>query len=406
VAETIKDGKGSPKLINDEFEVPWFMSNGIVKKEALDYAMSGCSESRLPNRETHKTGNGGINYGAVMEMTLRDGKMKIYKDEPFGLRTGDPRTFKTYDDVWNAYRLQLENVVKHIMIQNYIAAGLKSKYIAAPLASTLHDLCMEAGRDLHTHADYIPGALDASCIDGLGGFATCIDSLAAIKHLIYDTKKLTWDQLLEALEKNWEGKEAIRQMCLNAPKYGNGIEWVDAIGNRIQRTVMEYAHRHPRPHGQSANMRIIPITFHNPCGRVTMATPNGRPAGEFLSDGIVPSHGCDTKGPTVTLQSIARATCQIYKEHREDLLNMKMAPANVAGEEGTRRLMQLIRAWSSQKHAHIQFNILSRQSLLDAQKNPEKYRDLVVRVAGYCAYFVDLSPSQQAELIARTEEGI
>jgi formate C-acetyltransferase len=406
VAETIKDGKGSPKLINDEFEVPWFMSNGIVKREALDYAMSGCSESRLPNRETHKTGNGGINYGVVMEMTLRDGKVKIYKDEQFGLKTGDPRNFKTYDDVWNAYRLQLENVVKHIMIQNYIAAGLKSKYIAAPLASTLHDLCMEHGRDLHTHAEYIPGALDASCIDGLGGFATCIDSLAAIKHLIFDTKKLTWDQLLEALECNWEGKEAIRQMCLNAPKYGNGIEWVDTIGYHIQRTVMEYAHNHPRPHGQSANMRIIPITFHNPCGKVTMATPNGRRAGEFLSDGIVPSHGCDTKGPTVTLQSIARATCQIYKEHREDLLNMKMSPMNVAGEEGTRRLMQLIRAWSSQKHAHIQFNILNKQTMLDAQKNPEKYRDLVVRVAGYCAYFTDLSPSQQAEIIARTEEQV
>lgn len=404
VAETIKDGKGSPKLINDEFEVPWFMSNGVVKREALDYAMSGCSESRLPNRETHKTGNGGINYGAIMEMTLRDGRMKIYKDEQFGLKTGDPRTFKTYDDLWLAFKAQLENVVKQIMIQNYIAVSQKPKYIAAPLTSTLHDLCMEHGRDLHTHGEYMPGALDASCIDGLGGFATCIDSLAAIKHLIYDTGKLTWDQLLEALECNWEGKEAIRQMCLNAPKYGNGIEWVDTIGYHIQRTVMEYAHEHPRPHGQSANMRIIPITFHNPCGKVTMATPNGRPAGEFLSDGIVPSHGCDTKGPTVTLQSIARATCQIYKTHREDLLNMKMSPMNVAGEEGTRRLMQLIRSWSSQKHAHIQFNILNRQTMLDAQKNPEKYRDLVVRVAGYCAYFTDLSPSQQAEIIARTEE--
>src|SRR5512136_1386054 len=112
VAETIKDGKGSPKLLNDEFMVPWFMSNGIERREALDYAMSGCSESRLPNRETHKTGNAGINYGAVMEMTLRDGKVKIYKDEQFGLKTGDPRTFKTYDDVWNAYKMQLENVVK------------------------------------------------------------------------------------------------------------------------------------------------------------------------------------------------------------------------------------------------------------------------------------------------------
>lgn len=404
VAETIKDGKGSPKLINDEFEVPWFLSNGIPMREALDYAMSGCSESRLPNRETHKTGNAGINYGAVMEMTLRDGKMKIYNDEQFGLKTGDPRNFQTYSDLWNAFRLQLENCVKHIMIQNYIAAEQKPKYIAAPLASALHDLCMEHGRDLHTHADYIPGALDASCIDGLGGFATCIDSLAAIKHLIYDTNKLTWDQLLEALEKNWEGNQAVRQLCIHAPKYGNGIEWVDAIGYEIQKAVMEYAHNHPRPHGQSANMRIIPITFHNPCGKVTMATPNGRPAGEFLSDGIVPSHGCDTKGPTVTLQSIARATCHIYKEHREDLLNMKMSPANVAGEEGTRRLMQLIRVWSAQKHAHIQINILNRQTLLDAQKDPEKYKDLVVRVAGYCAYFTDLSPSQQAEIIARTEE--
>lgn len=404
VTETIKDGKGSPKLINDEFMVPWYMSNGIEKREALDYAMSGCSESRLPNRETHKTGNAGINYGAVFEMTLRDGKMKIYGEEQFGLKTGDPRNFKTYDDFWNAYILQLENIIKHTMIQVYTAMSLKPKYIAAPLASLMHDLCMENGRDLHTHGDYIPGALDASCIDGLGGFATSIDSLAVVKHLIYDTKKLTWDQLLDALENNWEGKEAIRQMCLNVPKYGNGIEWVDSIGFEIQRAIMEYSHKYPKPHGQSFNMRIIPITFHVPMGKVTMATPNGRHAGEFLSDGIVPSHGMDTKGPTVTLQSIARATCQIYKEHREDLINMKMSPSNVAGEEGTRRLMQIIRSWSSQKHAHIQFNILNKQTLRDAQKDPEKYRDLVVRIAGYCAYFVDLSASQQEELIARTEE--
>ncbi len=405
VTEVIKDGKGSPKMINDEFMVPWFMANGLEMKESLDYAMSGCSESRLPNRETGKTGNSCINYGAVLEMTLRDGRMKFHKDEQFGLKTGDPRAFKTYDDVWNAFKMQLENAIKHCMIQVYKALELKPKYIAAPLTSLMHDLAMEQGRDIHTHGDeYFPGALDASCIDGIGGFATCIDSLAAIKHLIYDTKKLTWDQLLEALEKNWEGREAIRQTCLNAPKYGNGIEWVDAIGYDIQRFIMEYARAHPKPHGQSFNLRIIPVTFHVPAGAVTMATPNGRPAGQYLSDGIAPSHGCDTKGPTVTLQSIARATCHIYKEHREDLINMKMAPANVSGEEGTRRLMQLIRVWCTQKHAHIQFNILNKQTLQDAQKNPEKYRDLVVRIAGYCAYFVDLSPSQQAEIIARTEE--
>ena len=404
VVDTIKDGKGSPKLINDEFLIPWFLSNGIQMREALDYAISGCSESRLPNRETGKTGNSAINYGALIEMTLRDGRMKIHQDARFGLKTGDPRTFKTFDDVWNAFKLQTENVVRHCMIQKYVALAEKPKYIAAPLASMLHDLAMEHGRDLHTHGEYIPGALDACCLDGVGGFATAIDSLAAVKHLIFDTKKLTWDQLLEAMERNWDGKEAIRQLCLNAPKYGNGIEWVDRIGYDIQRVVMEYSHNHPKPHGQSFNMRIIPVTFHVPCGMVTMATPNGRPAGEYLSDGIAPAHGMDTKGPTVTLQSIARATCHDLREHREDLFNLKMAPANVAGEEGTRRLMQLVRVWCGQKHAHIQFNILNKRSLLEAQKNPEKYRDLVVRIAGYCAYFVDLSPAQQAEIIARTEE--
>ena len=137
-----------------------------------------------------------------------------------------------------------------------------------------------------------------------------------------------------------------------------------------------------------------------------MATPSGRPAGEYLSDGIAPSHGMDVKGPTVSLQSMMRATCHELREHREDLINMKMPPANVAGEEGSRRLMQLARVWCSQKHSHIQFNILNKESLLEAQKNPEKYRDLVVRIAGYCAYFVDLTPAQQAEIIARTESSV
>lgn len=404
VADAIKDGKGSPKLLNDEFQISFFLSHGIEMREALDYAASGCTESRLPNRETGKTGNSAINYGAVVEMTLRDGRMKFFKDLQFGLATGDPRTFAAYEELWNAFRAQLLNCVKHIMIQVYTALALKPQYIAAPFCSMLHDLAMAHGRDLHTHGEYFPGALDASCIDGVGGFGTAIDSLAAIKHLIYDTRKLTWDQLLAALESNWEGHEAIRQLCLVAPKYGNGVEWVDAIGFEIQRAVMEYCHQHPKPHGQTFNMRIIPVTFHVPTGKVTFATPGGRHAGEFLSEGISPSHGMDLKGPTTTLGSIARATCRLYNTHREDLINMKMSPANVAGEDGTRRLMQLIRVWWAQKHSHIQFNILNRQTLLEAQKNPEKYRDLVVRIAGYCAYFVDLSSTQQAEIIARTEE--
>jgi formate C-acetyltransferase len=258
--------------------------------------------------------------------------------------------------------------------------------------------------DLQRHDEVIPGTLDLTCIDGVGGFATAIDSLAAIKTLIFDEKKLTWDALLGALECNWEGKEAIRQMCLNAPKFGNGIEWIDQLGREVYRISLDYVRNNPKRNGTPTIVRIIPITFHVPSGRVTMATPTGRPAGEYLSEGISPSHGMDVKGPTVTMNSMAKATAIACKEKGPNLINMKFSPANLAGESGTRRLMQLIRTWCNLKLWHVQFNIINRDTLLAAQKDPEKFRDLVVRIAGYCAYFVELTPSQQAEIIARTEE--
>ena len=276
---------------------------------------------------------------------------------------------------------------------------------AAPATSMLSDMAMSECRDLHTHGEYFPGAIDHSTFEAIGK-GTAIDSLAAVKHLIFDTKKLTWDQLLTAMEDNWEGHEAIRQMCVNAPKYGNGIEWVDAIGFEIERFILEFLHQHPKPHNQAFLLRQIPITFHVPMGKVTWATPNGRRAGDYLSEGISASHGMDVKGPTVLLTSMAKARNLSYREKGGDLINLKFSPASVQGEEGTRRLMQIIRTWSNLKHWHVQFNILNKETLLAAQKDPEKYRSLIVRIAGYSAYFVDLSPSQQAEIIARTEEHI
>ncbi|MFO1291956.1 MAG: pyruvate formate lyase family protein [Rubrivivax sp.] len=404
VAEANKDGKGSPKIINDEYVVPFYLQHGVAIADALDYAVSGCIESRLPNIETHKTGNSAINYGSVVEMTLRNGRVKIFGDLRFGLETGEARDFQSYDELWAAFKLQLENVVANIMIQGAVGRQLKPRHFAAPYASMLHDLASQACMDLQRHDEPIPGALDLSCIDGIGGFGTAIDSLAAIKTLVFDEKKLTWAELLDALERNWEGREATRQLCLNAPKYGNGIEWVDMIGRDIHRVVLDCVHRNAKPNGQSTIVRIIPITFHVPAGKVTMATPTGRPAGEYLSEGISPAHGMDVKGPTVSLTSMARATGLAYKEKGANLINMKFSPANLAGEAGTRRLMQLIRCWCDLKLWHLQFNIVNRDTLLAAQREPEKYRDLVVRIAGYCAYFVELTPAQQAEIIARTDE--
>ena len=405
VAEVIKDGKGFPKLLNDEMVIPFYLANGATLKEALDWTISGCCENRLINRETNVTGNGGINYGSVAEMTFRNGKLKVLKDLQFGVQTGDPRSWMSYDDVWKAFCRQLEHMARHALIQQHVALRIKPNYFAAPATSMLHDLAMAECRDLHSHGDYIPGAIDHGCFEAIGK-ATAIDSLAAVKHLIFDTKKLTWDQLLTAIENNWEGHEAVRQMCLNAPKYGNGIEWVDAIGFEIERFVLGFLDKHPKPHDQAFLLRQIPITFHVPMGKVTWATPNGRKAGEYLSEGISASHGMDVKGPTVSLTSMARARNVSYREKGGDLINLKFSPANVAGEEGTRRLMQLIRTWCDLKHWHIQFNILNKETLLAAQKDPEKYRNLIVRIAGYSAYFVDLSPMQQAEIIARTEESM
>ncbi|MBP7937560.1 MAG: glycyl radical protein [Phycisphaerae bacterium] len=405
VAEVIKDGKGFPKLLNDEMVIPFYLANGATLKEALDWTISGCCENRLINRETNVTGNGGINYGSVVEMTFRNGQLKVFKDLQFGVTTGDPRSWTSYDDVWKAFCRQLEHLAAHALIQQHVALRMKPNYFAAPATSMLHDLAMAECRDLHSHGDYIPGAIDHGCFEAIGK-ATAVDSLATVKHLIFDTKKLTWDQLLTAIENNWEGHEAVRQMCLNAPKYGNGIEWVDAIGFEIERFVLGFLHKHPKPHDQAFLLRQIPITFHVPMGKVTWATPNGRKAGEYLSEGISASHGMDVKGPTVSLNSMARARNVSYREKGGDLINLKFSPANVAGEEGTRRLMQIIRTWCDLKHWHIQFNIINKETLLAAQKDPEKYRNLIVRIAGYSAYFVDLSPMQQAEIIARTEERI
>jgi formate C-acetyltransferase len=208
------------------------------------------------------------------------------------------------------------------------------------------------------------------------------------------------------MEENWKGHEAVRQMCLNAPKYGNGIEWVDALAYDIETCILEFLHENPKPHNQYFILRQIPVTFHIPMGKVTWATPNGRPAQEYLAEGISASHGMDVKGPTVLLASQARGRNRSYREKGGDLINVKISPANVAGEEGTTRLMQLIRTWSQLKHWHIQFNVLNKETLLAAKKNPEKFRSLIVRIAGYSAFFVDLSPALQDEIIARNEAAL
>ena len=334
-------------------------------------------------------------------MALNDGRINALGNKRLGIATGDPREFVTFEDVWNAFLLQLENAVVHALKLGYIIDTIRPQKIAAPLLSSLHDLCMKEGKDVNYGK--IDGAISLGPQISIVGFGTVIDSLAAIKKLVYEDKVVTMDELLEALQNNFESKEVLRQMCLNAPKYGNGDPEVDQIGRDIEDFILGMFDRHINAYGGKPELMYVPITAHIPLGKIVGATPNGRRAGEPLSEGISPTQGADIYGPTVTLSSIAATKNTKYVNRAARLLNIKLSPQAVAGEEGTKRLASMIRTWCDQKHWHIQFNIINRDTLIAAQKNPEKYRNLLVRVAGYSAYFVDLSPQLQNEIINRTE---
>lgn len=299
----------------------------------------------------------------------------------------------------------VEELFRHAFIQHQTADLTKPHRIAGPFHSCLHPLCMEQGLDIHADQGKFKGDISLGNVFPIG-FGTAIDSLAAIKKLVYDDRALTMGELLEALDANFEGKEVMRQMCLNAPKYGNMDAYADSIGADIERVMCACASNYRNPWGGHDDVAYVPVTSHVGFGGAIAATPNGRRAGEALSEGVSPTQGCNVRGPTATLLSIDRTKNSGTKYRASRLLNLKFSPQLVEGEAGTEMLEQFIRAWCDMKFWHIQFNVINRDTLIEAQKHPENYRNLLVRVAGYSAYFVDLSRELQDEIIARTEHQV
>ena len=251
IAETIKEGSGFPKLINDEEVVPLLLSKGATFEEALDYAVSGCAEARMPNRDTYTSGCAYINFAAALEMTLYSGKMKKYGDEQIGLQTGDPRSFKTWEEFYNAYLAHQTDFIKQAFIQQHHIIRLRAQHFAVPLASALHDLCMESCLDLHQPK--IPGGIDMGYFEFIG-YGTVVDSLSAIKKLVFEEKKLTMSEILDAVQNNFEGKEDVRQMLMNVPCYGNNDPYADGIAKgsrpgrgRVHSQVFQGTRCAPRP---------------------------------------------------------------------------------------------------------------------------------------------------------------
>ncbi len=400
VAETIKEGTGFPKLINDEEVVPLLLSKGASFEEAYDYAVSGCAECRMPNRDTYTSGNPYVNFAAAVELALYNGKMLKFGDEVIGIQTGDPTCFKTWDEFWNAYLAQQTNFLKHAFIQQHIIINMRPKYFATPLGSSMHDLCMETCKDLHTPV--IEGGIDLGYFE-LMGYGTVVDSLVAIKKLVFEEGKLTMPELVEAMKSNFEGYEAIREMLMNAPKYGNNDSYSDTIAKDVDREALKFTKQYSKELGVHLDLRLVPFTSHVPFGKVVSATPNGRKAWSPLSDGSSASHGADVNGPTAVLMSNFNSKNYNFRDRAARLLNIKLSPSCVEGEEGTAKLVSFIRTWCDLKLWHIQFNIVNKETLLAAKKDPSKYRGLIVRVAGYSAYFVELSSELQDDIIARTE---
>lgn len=398
-AEVIKEGQGFPKLFNDEEIVPLYVQKGATMAEALDYAVSGCTETRVVAKETYNTGCAAINLGAVMELTMNNGRIKRLGDQVITIETGDPRTFKTYDEFFAAYKAQNEYIIENAYIQQITADKVKPQILAAPLTSLFVKPCREAAVDIN---DHVPNSIEEHFIDNVG-FATLIDSLTAVKKLVYEDKILTMDELCKALDANFEGYEVLRQQLLNAPKFGNGDPYADEVGRAVDKVTSDYLASHRGMNGEIFCYRIVPVTSHIPGGKVVSATPDGRKAGEYLSEGVSASHGAENNGPTAVLVSNKRIKHEGNMERAARLLNIKLSPAAMAGEEGTRKLVSLIRTWCDLKLWHVQFNVINKETLLEAKEEPDNYRDLIVRVAGYSAFFVDMSPTLQDELIERAE---
>ena len=236
------------------------------------------------------------------------------------------------------------------------------------------------------------------------GYGTVVDSLAAIKKVVFEDKVLTMQEVIDACKNNFEGYEVVRQYMLNAPKYGNNDEYADAIAKDVDKHAVEFTRAYTSELGVQLDLRLVPCTSHVPFGKVVGATPNGRFDSMPLSDGSSPTQGMDVNGPTAILLSNYHSKNYEYRNRAARLLNIKFSPNCLAGDDGTKKLVDFIRTWCDLKLWHVQFNVVNKETLIEAKKHPDDYRGLIVRVAGYSAYFCELSPDLQDDLIARTTQ--
>ena len=401
-ARTIRLGTGMPAIKNDEIIVPALLDKGVRSGDAYDYAIVGCIEAAVPGKWGYRnTGMSFLNLLKVLELTLNDGK-----DPATGTQLlpghGDLTAFDSMESIYTAYREQLRYYTRLSIEADTVADLCLEDMAPDAFCSALVDDCIARGKTIKE------GGAVYDIVSGLqSGAANVADSFMALKTRVFDEKVLTAAQVKESLAADFQnpGGELVRQRLLHAPKFGNDISAVDGMAAQVLNDYLDEARRyHNTRHGRGPigggyAGSTSNISANVPLGASVGATPDGRRAGEPIAEGVSPVHGCDTGGPTKVFCSVARLpTIKSIAQ----LLNLRLSPGSLASEEGLNRLVALLKGFRNLKLWHVQFNTVGTEALLEAQKHPEKYRDLVVRVAGYSALFVTLDRATQDDIIRRT----
>ncbi len=393
--EISRKGWGQPAFYNTEELIQELLNAGKTLEDARFGGASGCVETGCHGREAYVL-TGYLNVPKVLELTLNNGFDK-YTGKQIGIQTGNPEAFKTYEELYNAFVEQLNYIVNIKIEGNNVIEKIFAKHMPSTFMSVLTDGCKESGRDYNAG-----GSKYNTRYIQIVGIATITDCLSSIKYNVFDEKRINMLELQNALNENFKGHDSIKNLVLNhTPKYGNDDDYADDIMVDIFTKVRDLIRGRNTVCGGIYQIDMLPTTCHVYFGSVMGASPNGRLAGKPVSDGISPEKGADINGPTAVLKSCSKMD---HTSTGGTLLNQKFVPSSIAGEEGLKNVSSLIRSYFELMGHHIQFNVIDKKVLLDAQKHPEEYKDLIVRVAGYSDHFNNLEKALQDEIIERTEQ--
>ncbi len=392
--KVIRQGHGYPSVFNPDTYVKEMTRAGKSLEDAREGGCSGCIEVGAFGKEAYLL-TGYLNTPKILEITLHNG-IDPETGKKLGLETGDPRTFKTFEELYEAWHKQMVYFVNlKLSVNNYIER-MFSLYAPATFLSLFIDDCIEKGKDY-----YSGGARYNTTYIQCTGLGTITDCFTTLKKHVFEDQRYTMDEILEACRNNWEHEEVMRAYIRNhTPFFGNDDEYADSIAVRVYDDLVDAIEGRPNTRGGQTHLNMLSTTCHNYFGSVCGATPNGRFAHFAISDGTSPAHGSDSHGPTAVVKSLGKLD---QTKSGGTLLNVRFVPALLKREEDMRKLGHLIRTYFRHGGHHIQFNIVDTATLLDAQKHPDQYRDLLVRVAGYSDYFNDMTEQLQNEIIARTE---